>query len=284
MEFNDVLKIFGIEPEQVRMVRHGYKELDTFDAFINDRPLFEAYQAFQTKDKFGNAEFIAVFAPHHGNHAFFLGFWHIDGQIQATEAPSEKLELVQRFNWPLEEQNYSYYILTPQNIANDLSQRLIIDWGGSAVTWVQRRTDKSIVSILPPESIREFESYESTILMFDELAKMTGNKVNNSTWFNALRAVNGIYVITNQRNGKNYVGSAYGKNGIWQRWEAYAENGHGGNKLIVQLLEDEPEAVNHFQFSILEILPATATIDDAIAKENLWKNKLGSRVGGYNDN
>jgi hypothetical protein len=46
----------------------------------------------------------------------------------------------------------------------------------------------------------------------------------------------------------------------------------------------DPTAADGLQFSILEILPATSTPNDAIAKENLWKHKLGSRTGGYNHN
>ena len=261
MDFNDLLKTYGIEANRVRMVRHGYKELDTLDAFRNNRPLLEAYQSFQTSDKYGDANYIAVFSAYHGTHALFLGFWPVDGQTTALNASEDKLALVERFGWPLHNPNWSYYTLTPVDIAKDLSERLVIDWGGSTVSWVQRLTDKPIIAILPPESIKEFQSYESTILMFDDLVKMTSNKVSNSTWFNALRSVNGIYVITDLRNGKNYVGSAYGKNGIWQRWQTYAETGHGGNKLLVRLLESEEKAVDHFQFSILDYCRIICCID-----------------------
>lgn len=80
------------------------------------------------------------------------------------------------------------------------------------------------------------------------------------------------------------MGSAYGKNGIWGRWKEYVNKGHGGNNLLIDLLQQEPDAVEHFQFSILEVLSGTSTADDAIRKENLWKEKLGTRIGGYNDN
>jgi hypothetical protein len=60
--------------------------------------------------------------------------------------------------------------------------------------------------------------------------------------------------------------------------------GHGGNNLLVDLLQLEPDAVDHFQFSILEVLSGTSTAQDAASKENLWKEKLGSKIGGYNAN
>ena len=120
--------------------------------------------------------------------------------------------------------------------------------------------------------------------MHHDLVRMVSNKTSNYTWYNALRAVNGIYCITDMRDGRNYVGSAYGADGIWGRWLNYALCGHGNNKRLVDLLMEKPESCEFLQFSILEILPASSTADNAIAKESLWKQKLGSRIGGYNEN
>ncbi|PLX35494.1 MAG: hypothetical protein C0605_09820 [Hyphomicrobiales bacterium] len=272
----------GFNPADFRLVRHGPVEIDPLDTFRHDRALFEAYQAFQIEGRFKNAKYIACFAPHHGTQALFLGVWRIDGEVRPhSRAPESQLALVERFNWPPEG---SYYTLTELEAFKELSTRLVIDWGKAAVSWVQKNTSKSVVAIFPPHSIAEFESYAATLLMREDLVEMSRNPTNNHTWHRALRSVNGIYCITDMRNGRNYVGSAYGKDGIWGRWSDYAENGHGGNKLLLELIEKKPDAVDHLQFSILEILPANSTADDAVAKENLWKQKLGSRIGGYNDN
>ena len=141
-----------------------------------------------------------------------------------------------------------------------------------------------VLSILQPSHVHEFQSYEHAVISRDELVKMIANPANNATWYNALRSVNGIYCIMNTQNGKLYVGSAYGKNGIWGRWANYAKTGHGGNKLLIDLLEKSSNTVNALQYSVLEILPGSSTANDAVAKENLWKEKLGSKINGYNDN
>jgi len=39
----------------------------------------------------------------------------------------------------------------------------------------------------------------------------------------------GVYLITDTRDGRQYVGKADGLENIRQRWSAYAANGHGGN-------------------------------------------------------
>lgn len=282
MNFSDIIKLHNLNPTEFRLMRHGYKEINPLDAFQNDRKIFDAYQSFQSKSKFKNAKYIASFAPYHGNQALFLGVWSIQDEIiPNSKAPAKQLKLVERFGWPLKG---SYYLLTEVDSFKNLSERLVIDWGGSTVSWVQKITNKPVIAIFPPGSIKEFENYESTILTYSDVKSMTDNITSNPTWYNALKSVNGIYCITDTYNGKLYIGSAYGKQGIWRRWKQYAETGHGGNKLLMDLLRKNPNRIKKFQFSVLEILPATSTPDDAIYKENLWKNKLGSRINGYNDN
>jgi hypothetical protein len=200
---------------------------------------------------------------------------------EATAAPARILEKVEKFQWNL---NLAlYHKLQHVEAFADLSERLVIEWGKSTVSWLQRK-DKEVVSLFPKSHVREFVSYEETIVAWDELQRMVCNPTSNYTWINALRAVNGIYCITDKVNGRIYVGSAYGKDGIWGRWKSYASSRHGGNEQLVEIVSATPGIEENFQFSILEILPGSSTADDAIAKENRWKNKLGSRIGGYNSN
>lgn len=93
-----------------------------------------------------------------------------------------------------------------------------------------------------------------------------------------LSSVNGVYLIKDKISGKLYVGSAYGDQGIYGRWSAYAKNSHGEN---LELKGLDPSV---FQFSILEIVPATTTADGVIERENRWKEKLGTRQFGLNKN
>jgi len=98
-----------------------------------------------------------------------------------------------------------------------------------------------------------------------------------------LSVTKGIYLISDTNTGKLYVGSAYGEDGIWGRWKSYVStNGHGNNKTLKELVENNPNYGNNFQFSIL--IPQTITADEAIRKEPLFKNKLGARTFGLNNN
>ncbi len=282
MNFNDLLKTENLNAKEFRLVRHGYKEIDPLATYRDDPDLFNAYQAFQLIKKFGDAHYLAVFAPYHGTQALFLGVWKIEKEIPALDAPKRMRKCVEQFGWDLSKG--SYYSLKPVDCLSDLSERLVIEWGGSTVSWVQKKSNKPVISILPPAHIQEFKSYDQAVIDREQLVKMIANPTYNATWYNALRAVNGIYCITDTRNGKLYVGTAYGKNGIWGRWSDYVSTGHGGSKKLRAFLDTDPEAVNYFQYTILEILPGSSTADDAIAKEALWKRKLRSQEHGYNDN
>jgi hypothetical protein len=59
---------------------------------------------------------------------------------------------------------------------------------------------------------------------------------------------------------------------------SYARDGHGGN---VGLKSRDP---SDYQVSILEVAGSAATVDEIIAMEGLWKQKLQSREMGLNRN
>ena len=77
-------------------------------------------------------------------------------------------------------------------------------------------------------------------------------------------------MLTCPKTREQYIGSAIGEEGFWQRWQDYAQTGHGGN---VALKSREP---NDYQVSILEIAGTAATTDDFLAMEIRLKKKLQS--------
>ena len=99
-----------------------------------------------------------------------------------------------------------------------------------------------------------------------------------------LGSISGIYLITDSLTGQQYVGSAYGKDGIFGRWRNYVSNGHGGNAELRRLLASNPSHLEHFRYTILRTLPASLTAKEVIAFETLYKDKLGSRSHGLNLN
>ena len=78
-----------------------------------------------------------------------------------------------------------------------------------------------------PYSGRSFPGFEDIDLSFEELETLVRN--SRPDWKAALASVKGVYLISDIKTGKRYVGSAYGDQGIWSRWCDYVATGHGGN-------------------------------------------------------
>ncbi|HHO0788468.1 GIY-YIG nuclease family protein [Aeromonas allosaccharophila] len=278
LTFHDLLNVAGIDPAEVRSVRHGNKEIPALETFLSDPEKFAEYTAWQKPGKYGDSKYLAVFCPGRGTTSLFLGLWKIDGCIENSKLEPKHLALLKKHGLPVEWHAVSdRYDLKPATELQALSQRLVIEWGKSTVSWVQTK-NKEVVQIKPPNSIGDFTSYDDILMSYSDLQKLVADTDSNASWVNALSSVNGVYLIKHKADGRLYVGSAYGKDGILGRWTSYARSGHAGNKLLKGL---DP---HQFEFSILEISPSTMSADDVIARENRWKECLGSREFGLNDN
>ncbi len=142
---------------------------------------------------------------------------------------------------------------------------------------------KEVVEIQPGLHYKLFTDYFDFILDFEELKEIVTNQYKD--WKNSLSITKGIYLISDTKTGKLYVGAAYGENGIWARWTDYVKtNGHCGNKSLEELIKKDINYASNFRFSILMLLPKTITPDEAIKKEKLFKNKLGTNSFGLNNN
>lgn len=132
-------------------------------------------------------------------------------------------------------------------------------------------------------TIKDFPGHNSVLLSYEELKTIIAQSAQ--TWHGALTNVKGVYLITDNSCGKQYVGSAIGNMGIWQRWSDYTKDGHGGNKELRKLLKEKgSEHKKHFQYAILEIADTHSTDDQIRSRETYWKTVLCSKKYGYNSN
>jgi hypothetical protein len=161
----------------------------------------------------------------------------------------------------------------------------VIDWGAGALAWHQNLKNKPIIEMLPTGRILEpFTDYLDFSLSFRQLTELAASASAHRDWVSSLSAVAGVYLILAQSSGHQYVGSAYGLDGIWGRWLQYAINGHGGNSNLRDLMASDSAYPNAFRFSVLQVLPKTTTAPEVIRWETQYKAKLGSRATGLNLN
>ena len=149
----------------------------------------------------------------------------------------------------------------------------------------EKYADQLIVVAIREErmTIGDFPGFNSILLSHAMLKTLV--RESHPSWSAVLSNVTGVYLITDTSTGKLYVGSAYGGDGIWQRWTSYATTGHGGNKELRELLQTRgKEYAQFFQFSLLEICDINASDEYVISRETHWKEVLRSREFGLNWN
>jgi len=274
----DFLTPRGFDPNcTAKLVRHQDKRYDVQQLIRDD--WIDLYQAHQSKDIFGKCDYIVTFTGDGGTRAKLLGVYRV---VEGRKRTSKDLPKGSPFeDW--RGADGFFYTLEHQSQYADLEGRIVIDWGSAAISWHQYITNKPVIEVYPPgSSLTPFTDYLDFSLSFNELQTLFKNPDAHRDWKTSLTAVSGVYLILAESNGHQYVGSAYGLSGIWGRWSNYATTGHGGNKLLKELVASDSEYPESFRFSVLQVLPKTNKKAEVIRWENQYKLKLGSRATGLN--
>lgn len=131
----------------------------------------------------------------------------------------------------------------------------------------------------------EFPGYENVRLSYPLLKNIVDRQLPG--WVDALRNQKAVYLITDTKTGKMYVGSATSQTGmLLQRWSSYAADGHGGNIELRELVNQQGfnYVKENFQYSILENYNARMDDGYILKRESWWKETLCTRTHGYNKN
>lgn len=279
----DILPLENLKDEgTVLLVRHYHENLD----YMIKEKIIDEYQSFQHRPAFRKCKYIISFLGSEKNTAILYGVFQVVNILSKEALPtySDKLKKLCR------PQNYNedFKLVLDRIDEYDIySNRLIIDWvvpRGWYNTYGSTQ-NKPVIKVLPYNFVAEFPGVMNIKISFDELEKIIKNKDSHEEWYNSLTRLQAVYLILDKSTGKQYVGTTYGENGLWQRWKSYiSSGGTGGNKQLSKLKIEKNNFQNELQFSVLEILTKTAEKNYCIKKESLWKEKLGTRAFGLNDN
>ena len=168
-----------------------------------------------------------------------------------------------------------------------LKVRNIVTKRGSAFNFENHYDGIEVVELLDkPYSSHVFPGYEWLNHSFGVVKKVIEKQT--ADWKTALSKIKGVYMLTDAANGKRYIGSAYGDGGVWSRWGDYCNNGHGGDKGLVELVNEKgyDYVVRNFQFTLLEIYSMVTTDEYVKGREAYWKKVMlsDSKKFGYNYN
>lgn len=256
--------------------------------------IFQQEQGGTFETMMSSREYVYIFIGKESSNAVFYACLKKTKQITAAEARKEDL-LTKEYEEKIVEgkihDDSVFYIYEKIPTPGQLENRLVIKFDTNLAYCVKPSTlfDKKVIEILPEKSSKHFTSYDEVYLNYNELTEV----IKDDTWKDALSRYGGVYLIKDENTQKMYVGSAYGKNGIYGRWSNYANYPTGGdeehgNKKLVELINREgiDYVKQYFRYSILEVIPLTKSGLNILKAETLWKRKLGTRNDsiGLNDN
>jgi len=248
----------------------GYSKLEAFFAFSKGQ--FKEWQEGQAKKNF-EKNYILSLIYINKNEWLFAGIYQ---SLDVKEVPKENGKITYKYKTKLLENGKEFI--------GKLVVSFEKDFRASYLLLKNHINDLLLCEIKKTEYRFDlFPGFSNVHIAFDLLKEIINN--NESSWQSALSNVKGIYLISDKSNGKLYVGSAYGENAFWQRWSAYMENGHGGNKKLKAIIaKNGIKYCENFTFSILEICNMNTMDEEIIKKEAFWKERLLTREYGYNDN
>ncbi|MBQ9189712.1 MAG: GIY-YIG nuclease family protein [Clostridia bacterium] len=278
LQFSDILRKAEIDPTKTKLIRHALAD-EGFSKCYH-AGLVDEYTAHQRKNFSSGYLYWAVFISDRGSYARFYALYRV--VEEKPDTPDLKPH-----NWPNENDfqgEASFFTLHRENILEEYEGRILIDWGKSARMWHQKGTTEKPIIAIQSAQHKQFPGYDKVLLSFQELQEVVYNQTDFELWQNALSSVNAVYLIVDIETGKQYVGSAYGDGGLLGRWRAYVDTYHGGNKIMREVIQAKPEQYRNFQFSILQLLEKTATTEEVIQAEGLWKKKLMTVPFGLNAN
>lgn len=275
--FNQLLVDAGIDPRDVRLLRHQTdlgRGRTMLDAWRADRATFEEFQSLQLAKR--RSSFARPY------WATFIGTWDRRTLFAGVYTASSPVVVEERSIMPLAE------TLAPPGTLDRFqtsltdhlaaySGRLYIDWGGGNSgkrSWNQRADvqDKLVTELHLSVGEQPFPGFMSIASPLSALAGAPPG------WIQRLSEAQGVYLLACPRTGEMYVGSATGAGGFWARWLDYRRNGHGGN---VALIGRQPTDWN---VSVLQVAGSADSSDDILAMEALWKVKLQARQFGLSRN
>ncbi len=257
--------------DQSKMYYYFHKEVDPndetlnlYNLFITNPDKFDKYQEEQGDSNFNNASYISFFVKKPlTKEVLFVGIYERLGV--AKEQKNERGNLQFRST------------LKKREELKEWEGRLFFERPKTGQAyWVTAGTIKDTHNGLPVTQILKSEQ-SLPFPGFHEFTCPTPKlKSLPDQWKEYLRAMKGVYLLTDRQHHKLYVGSASGENGFLGRWiSGYADGAGGNNKELENFIQNNQDI--DFHISILEIASSSDDDSKILKKENSWKAKLNTK-------
>lgn len=269
MQLTDLIQLAGVQLDDFKIHCATGTNPDPLEEFFNGT--FKEWQEHQNQKNFQCKQILSLIF-FGGTRWLFAGLFEVLGVAPGEWKPTEC---------------YTYSTRQIDSL-DHLTGRVLIDFKktfrASYLSGKRYADQLKVIAIREKRmTIGDFPGFNSVLLSLNMLKTIV--RESNPSWRTALSNVAGVYLVIDTSTGQQYVGSAYGGKGIWQRWTAYATTGHGGNKELRALLEQGgAKHARFFQFTLLEVCDINSSEDYLLKREAHWKNALMSREFGLNEN
>ena len=182
LTFNDLLTLQGVDPTQVRLVRHQDRRLRAgrlYEAWRNDRAAFEAFQSAQAGDVFPIDAVLASFIVTDARKTVFVGMYRVDGVGSCPAGTTDAL-------LKSDVSGQVQYDLQLLEVLSDYRDKLAIEWGPGTRVWVQRAASqpKPVIEIAEQTS----RSSQASVVSLGSSMTSPRSPADGSKCFAASRA------------------------------------------------------------------------------------------------
>jgi hypothetical protein len=270
--FNDLLRQAGIDPKDVRLLRHqdGRSDRDRtpYRLWLHDPDAFMAYQSRQTvrtAREIGQSPYWAAFIVTPSNDNLFVGLYTVRdlglisaGHVDSVSVIGEK------------EDEHHQFALELADELEEFRGKVVIDWGKAFIKWTQKADaqDKVVLELRRKPTDEKFVGF---LAFADTLSAVS---TLPASWIERFREARGIYLLSCPKTGENYVGSATGQGGFYERWLQHAAKGGDA----VRFRTREP---SELRVCILEVAGSSMLERDIIHSEYRWIDKLKPALNGH---
>ena len=261
------------EPEKYKLHAARWNKRDQpLDVYVRDKKEWRGWNTWRGASDAFNRQYIFSMMDfyHESNMWLFGGIYEVTGRGEKHSPGSYEVRDLS------EHSRFIGRLKIKTELPRNKALRL--------ENWID--TMKMSEILKEPYSGESFPGFEEIDHDFGALLPIFKNEPPG--WKETLENVKGVYVITDKSNGRRYVGSAYGGEGIWSRWNRYMETGHGGNDELKKLIAKKGfgYAKENFKFSLIEYRSMRVDDKDIRKRETYWKEVFLSRDKrfGYNEN
>ena len=276
--FNSLLLEAGIQPHEVRLLRHQDKSSSRgrtpYELWRQeDQSAFNVYQSVQNPNRraeLSQANIWASFVATPDGRTLFAGLYRSHWQgVNDVAIPHPHKE------GSIEVGTSDVYDLQSEERLGDLRGKLFVEWGIGTRSWVQRADNQNKLVTELKTQFKE-DDFPGYLNFIEPLSRIESSLP--TTWVSSLKQVRGVYLLTCPNTKELYVGSATGSESFWGRWCQYVSNNHGGNVML------KSREFSDYQVSILEVAGSATSTEEILRMESRWKRKLQSREMGLNSN